>query len=544
MRELSVLFLTVLVLVACTDVAQPEDLAPDETPDAARHEVRRPERLPVPAATRVRESDGMEQVWVSPGRFLMGSDESPYPSERPAHRVELDGYWIDRLEVSNAQYRGCIEAGACSESASLSDRFRNGDSQPALVSWQGAAAYCQWVAARLPTEAEWEKAARGRDGRLWPWGDEFDATRANLLGDDDGFRHTAPVGAFPRGASPYGVHDMAGNAAEWVADFWGLDYYRSSPAENPTGPATGALRTYRSTIASGGGGPEKSRTVARYGGRPKWEYGFRCAFSGPPPASLRQTAAERSPLADYVPPAAVPAAATAATLSLMALWRLLSGLALKILRMTASDKLVTRIQEKEINPEFRGFELFGIKLKLREWLAVLTAATVFAASLSYLYLQPHSPIIWVLLLTIGVNMTVYSVRHLTRIFLNRRYGLDSEYKVWPWGAFLTALSAYLGNTFCLAGYVVGVGREHQGRVNYSCNVVSFAAFSVAWLVNWLQPSVLLQMVMLLAVSITFMQMLPFSPFDGKSIYRWNRRVWWLSFVPVAILYVSTMLVLK
>ena len=188
--------------------------------------------------------------------------------------------------------------------------------------------------------------------------------------------------------------------------------------------------------------------------------------------------------------------------------------------------------------------VFGVKFKLREWLAVLAAATVFAASLSYLYLQPHSPVVWVVLLTIGVNMTVYSVRHLTRIVLNRRYGFDSEYKMWLGGAFLTALSAYLGNTFCLAGYIVGVGKEHRGRVNYSCNVVSFAAFTVAFLLNMRQPSVLLQMVMILAISITFIQMLPFSPFDGKSIYQWNKRVWWVSFVPVAMLYVFSMLVLK
>ncbi len=542
MFRFRLLLLPVLLTVACAGETPPPD-TPTETPVEATPR-RRFERLPVPAATRVRPVDGAEMVWVSPGSFLMGSDESPYPADRPAHRVELDGYWIDRLEVSNARYRECIAAGRCAEPASLSDRYRNQAEQPALASWQDAAAYCDWAGAQLPTEAEWEKAARGRDGRLWPWGNEFDETRANLVGDEDGFRYTAPIGSYPRGASPYGALDMAGNAAEWVADFYDGSYYRISPDRRPTGPATGTLRTYRGTVANAGGGPEKSRTVARYGGRPRWEYGFRCAFSGQPPTRRRQTAAERSPLANYVPPAAVPAAAAAASLSLMALWNLLSGLGLKIARMTISDKLVTRVQQKEVDPEFRGFEVFGLKFKLREWLSVLTAATVFAASLSFLYLQPHAPILGFLLLTIAVNMTVYSARHLTRIFLNKKYGLDSEYKMWTWGALLTAASAYLGNTFCLAGYIVGVGREHQGRVNYSCNVVSFTAFAVAGLLNWYQPSVLLQMIMLLAISITFMQMLPFSPFDGKSIYRWSRRVWWLSFVPLAVLYVFAMLVLK
>ena len=185
-----------------------------------------------------------------------------------------------------------------------------------------------------------------------------------------------------------------------------------------------------------------------------------------------------------------------------------------------------------------------MQFKLREWLSILAAAAVFAASLSYLYLQPETPVLGFLLLTITVNMLVYSVRHLTRIYLDKRYGVETEYKMWPWGVFITAVSGYLGNTFGLAGYIVGGGNKYSGRVNYTCNAVSFAAFVVFGLLNLLRPSVLFQMVMLLAISITFLQMLPFSPFDGKSIYRWRRRLWWASFVPLTVLYVFTMLVLK
>ena len=486
----------------------------------------------------------MTMVWVPAGRFRMGSDESPYPADRPQHAVRLDGFWIDRFEVTNAQYRRCVEAGACGVSDSLSDRYRNGGPQPALAAWNDAAAYCRWIGARLPTEAEWEKAARGRDGRLWPWGNEFDPSHANLSGDADGFKFTAPVGSLPSGASPYGALDMAGNAAEWVADFWDLEYYEVTPPENPQGPANGELRTYRSTIANGGGGPEKCRTVARYGGRPDWEFGFRCASSGDPPPNLQQTAAARSPLAKIVPTAAVPTAAAATGLSLLALWNLASGLGLRVLRMAASDKVVMRFRSVEIREEFRGFQLAGVRFKAREWTAILVAAIVFAASLSFLYLQPQSPVVAVLMLTVGVNALVYSVRHLTRLVLNRRYGINSEYKMWLWGACVTALSAYLGNTFGLAGYIVGVGSRYAGRVNYACNVVSFSAFVVFGLLNWRDPHVVYQMVMLLAISITFLQMLPFTPFDGKGIKAWSPRVWWVSFVPVTAAYVLTMLVLK
>jgi len=202
----------------------------------------------------------MVMVYVPADEFLMGSsdaDGQAQDDEKPQHTVYLDGYWIDRTEVTNAQYRKCVEAGACREPGCWDEDNYNAPDQPVVcVSWDGAQAYAAWVGGRLPTEAEWEKAARGTDGRIYPWGDEFDGTRLNYcdrncekdLKDtsaDDSYALTAPVGRYLSGASPYGVLDMAGNVWEWVADRYDAEYYARSPARNPQGPNSGGFRVIR-----------------------------------------------------------------------------------------------------------------------------------------------------------------------------------------------------------------------------------------------------------------------------------------------------------
>ncbi len=188
---------------------------------------------PMPAAgdTMTRPEDGMVMVHVPAGAFEMGSDDG-YDDEKPVHTVYLDAYWIDRTEVTNAQYRRCVQAGECRESACAGDGAYNGADQPVVcVSWDDAAAYCEWAGGRLPMEAEWEKAARGTDGRAFPWGNEFDCRKGNFDDetelddytvpggpDCDGYDRTAPVGSYAAGASPYGALNMAGNVREWVSD--------------------------------------------------------------------------------------------------------------------------------------------------------------------------------------------------------------------------------------------------------------------------------------------------------------------------------------
>jgi eukaryotic-like serine/threonine-protein kinase len=201
---------------------------------------------PTMGSIRVSETDKMVQVYVPAGDFIMGSDDKDakksleggraYP-EIPVSTIYLDGYWIDKYEVTNGQYALCVDAGVCKppyrkDSMTRPKYFGNPEfsNYPVIwVNWSMALAYCDWAGRKLPSEAEWEKAARGTDARRFPWGnDPLDGTRANFCdincplsvanpGYNDGYADTAPVGSYPAGASPYGALDMAGNVWEWTS---------------------------------------------------------------------------------------------------------------------------------------------------------------------------------------------------------------------------------------------------------------------------------------------------------------------------------------
>lgn len=206
-----------------------------------------------PSTTVINPLDSAELVFVPAGEFLMGSDRSTdpyfYGAEGPSHTVYLDEYWIYRTEVTNAMYQSCVEQSACPkparpESNTRTEYYGNPrfDSYPVVyVSWKNAVAYCKWAGGRLPTEAEWEKAARGTDGRLFPWGSQPPQGNQANYGTND----TEPVGSYPAGASPYGALDMAGNVIEWVFDYFQSAYYSISPEQDPQGPASGSARVYR-----------------------------------------------------------------------------------------------------------------------------------------------------------------------------------------------------------------------------------------------------------------------------------------------------------
>ncbi|HDQ72026.1 MAG TPA: formylglycine-generating enzyme family protein, partial [Chloroflexi bacterium] len=187
-----------------------------------------------------------EEVFVPEGMFLMGCAYDLFggcdSDTRPVHGVYLDAFYINRTEVTNAQYRACVQAGACTPPRSdasnkREDYYTNAryNNYPVInVVWHQAHAYCQWVGRRLPTEAEWEKAARGTDLRKYPWGNDAPScarVNYNLCRGD-----TAAVGSYPDNVSPYGALDMAGNVSEWVNDVYSRYYYKDSPYYNPKGP--------------------------------------------------------------------------------------------------------------------------------------------------------------------------------------------------------------------------------------------------------------------------------------------------------------------
>jgi formylglycine-generating enzyme required for sulfatase activity len=184
-------------------------------------------------------------VQVPAGEFTMGNDASEMDLAKPAHTVYLDTFSIDKYEVTNAQYQRCVDAGKCSPPAKSESKTRlwyygapKYNNYPVIyVSWDDAQKYCAWAGKRLPTEAEWEKAARGTDGRIYPWGNTFDAR--NLNSSEGGKGDTTAVGAYPADVSPYGALDMAGNVSEWVADRYDENYYANSPRNNPPGPSAG-----------------------------------------------------------------------------------------------------------------------------------------------------------------------------------------------------------------------------------------------------------------------------------------------------------------
>ena len=283
---------TVVVVVTATSPPDTLTPTPTEEPD-----------LP----STLTGDDGAEMILIPEGEFIrgstrdqvdeavrlcnQGSDNDPctfdeFANEMPQREITLSAFYIDRTEVTNAQFESCVRAGDCSRPGTggrQGDYYGNSryDNYPVInVSWYDADAYCRWADKRLPTEAEWEKVARGEQGNIWPWGDSWDSSRANT--DERGPNDLTRVGSYSSGASPYGVLDLSGNVWEWVQDRYDDDYYASAPDTDPPGPSSGSRRVVK------GGGWSSFRHYVRAANRgskppndPSVYTGFRCAADLP-----------------------------------------------------------------------------------------------------------------------------------------------------------------------------------------------------------------------------------------------------------------------
>lgn len=233
------------------------------------------------------DAKGVPMAYIPEGVFTMGSDQGR-ADEQPIHPVHLAAFYMDKFEVTNAFYKACVDTGACQPVRKKTSATRSSyyddpdfDTFPVIfVDWSMAQTYCEWREARLPTEAEWEKVARGGTNVTYPWGDTPDCNLANYgncLGD------TSSTTIYGLGQSRYGVYNMAGNVWEWVSDWYTDDYYRSSPRENPQGPATGTEKVLRG--GSWKDDYEEIRSVNREAENPAHTsntIGFRCAKDANP----------------------------------------------------------------------------------------------------------------------------------------------------------------------------------------------------------------------------------------------------------------------
>jgi formylglycine-generating enzyme required for sulfatase activity len=306
-RNLIFTLIMIFILSACGATPTPlvivvtaTPLPPTQAPTAAPTSTLSPVAVAGPqSGDAMKWIDGSTLIYIGPGEFIMGNNAF----DAPIHNVSLEGYWIQQTKVTNSMYAQCVAVGACTAPTQelggpvfSNPEFTN---HPVVgVTWDQAQSYCGWVQGRLPTEAEWEKAARGTNGNVYPWGNDQPACDLTNFGYCSG--RTSEVDAFKNGASPYGLYDMDGNAFDWVADWYNQTYYKDGPSVNPPGPDSGDFRVVRGSSFETE--PGQAESALRHPLAPslhRRDTSFRCAVPKP------QAIAPYCQLAAFIPTGAI-----------------------------------------------------------------------------------------------------------------------------------------------------------------------------------------------------------------------------------------------
>ena len=271
---------------------EPVPVNPEPVSPKPAEKTRRPaNRSPASKATALPKlpaallgQDGAPMVWVPAGEFTMGSEQGD-DDEQPIHRVVLDSFYLDTFEVTNGRFAKFVAAIQSEPPWGFADQETpvvQADRPVRWVTWLEATGYCLWAGKRLPTEAEWEKAARGPEGRTYPWGHDPPTAAHAVFGLTEGAETVSPIGNRSPGSSLYGVHDLAGNLYEWVTDWYDEAFYTRQSTHNPRGPVEGTTKVQRG--GSYINGPYRLRSAFRTKGDPTEHdphVGFRCAQDAP-----------------------------------------------------------------------------------------------------------------------------------------------------------------------------------------------------------------------------------------------------------------------